>query len=88
MYGPPGCGKTFLARAVAGELGAAFLSVGLSDILDPGLGTSERNVRDLFQLARRQAPTVVFLDELDVLGQRRSLARYSGLRGVVASLLE
>lgn len=88
MYGPPGCGKTFLARAVAGELGAAFLSVGLSDILDQYIGNSEHNVRDLFQLARRQAPCVLFLDEVDALGQRRSQARGSGMRGVVVSLLE
>lgn len=51
LYGPPGCGKTFLARAVAGEMGARFLSVGLSDILDMWLGQSERNVHELFMLA-------------------------------------
>lgn len=88
MYGPPGCGKTFLARAVAGELGAAFVSVGLSDILGQYMGDSERNVRELFQLARRQAPTVLFIDEIDAIGQRRSLARQNGMRGVVVSLLE
>ncbi|MDR6200719.1 SpoVK/Ycf46/Vps4 family AAA+-type ATPase [Microbacterium sp. SORGH_AS428] len=88
MYGPPGCGKTFLARAVAGELGAAFVSVGLSDILGQFMGDSERNVRELFRLARRQAPTVLFIDEIDAIGQRRSLARQSGMRGVVVSLLE
>ncbi len=88
MYGPPGCGKTFLARAIAGELGASFLTVGISDILDQYTGNSEHNVRELFQLARRDAPTVIFLDELDALGQRRSLARHSGLRGVVVALLE
>lgn len=88
MYGPPGCGKTFLARAVAGELGASFVSVGLSDILGQYMGDSERNVRELFQLARRQAPTVLFIDEIDAIGQRRSLARQNGMRGVVVSLLE
>ncbi len=88
MYGPPGCGKTFLARAVAGELGASFVSVGLSDILGQFMGDSERNVRELFQLARRQAPTVLFIDEIDAIGQRRSLARQNGMRGVVVSLLE
>ncbi|UIN31475.1 AAA family ATPase [Microbacterium binotii] len=88
MYGPPGCGKTFLARAVAGELGASFVSVGLSDILGQYMGDSERNVRELFQLARRQAPTVLFIDEIDAIGQRRSLARRNGMRGVVVSLLE
>lgn len=88
MYGPPGCGKTFLARAVAGELDASFVSVGLSDILGQYMGDSERNVRELFQLARRQAPTVLFIDEIDAIGQRRSLARQNGMRGVVVSLLE
>lgn len=88
LYGPPGCGKTFLARAVAGELGAGFLTVGLSDILDRYLGASEGNVHDLFQLARRQAPCVLFLDELDAIGQRRSQSRASGMRGVVVALLE
>ncbi|WDG17296.1 ATP-binding protein [Microbacterium sp. Clip185] len=88
LYGPPGCGKTFLARAVAGELGASFVSVGLSDILGQYMGDSERNVRELFQLARRQAPTVLFIDEIDAIGQRRSLARQNGMRGVVVSLLE
>lgn len=88
MYGPPGCGKTFIARAIAGELGASFISVGISDILDRFMGESEHNVRDLFQLARRDAPTVIFLDELDAIGQRRSQARHSGMRGVVVALLE
>lgn len=88
LYGPPGCGKTFLARAIAGELGAKFLTVGLSDILDPYLGMSERNLHEVFQLARREAPVVLFLDELDALGARRSMTRNSGTRGVVVQLLQ
>lgn len=88
MYGPPGCGKTFIARAIAGELGASFISIGISDILDRYMGQSEHNVRELFQLARRDAPTVIFLDEVDAIGQRRSQVRHSGLRGVVVALLE
>jgi SpoVK/Ycf46/Vps4 family AAA+-type ATPase len=87
MYGPPGCGKTFIARAIAGELGAKFLSVGLSDILDPYIGNSERNVHELFQQARREAPCVVFLDEIDALGQRRSMTRNNSMRGTVNQLL-
>jgi AAA+ superfamily predicted ATPase len=87
MYGPPGCGKTFIARAIAGELGAKFLSVGLSDILDPYIGNSERNVHELFQQARREAPCVVFLDEIDALGQRRSMTRNNAMRGTVNQLL-
>jgi len=87
MYGPPGCGKTFIARALAGELGAKFLSVGIADILDPYTGVSERNIHELFQLARREAPVVLFFDEIDALGQRRSMTRNSGLRNSVNQLL-
>ncbi|MFF9014857.1 AAA family ATPase [Streptomyces sp. NPDC014870] len=87
LYGPPGCGKTFIARAVAGELGANFISVSLSDILDMYIGTSEKNVHDIFETARAQAPCVVFLDELDALGAKRSRSHHSGLRNVVNQLL-
>ena len=87
LYGPPGCGKTFLARAVAGELGAKFVSAGLADVLDMWVGGSERNVHELFQIARREAPCVLFLDEVDALGQKRSQTRNSGMRGAVVQLL-
>ncbi|WP_431278629.1 AAA family ATPase [Leifsonia poae] len=87
MYGPPGCGKTFLARAVAGELGASFISVGLSDILDPYLGNSEQNVHAAFQYARQNAPCVLFFGEVDTLGQRRSQTRNSAIRGTVNQML-
>ncbi|MFI1936327.1 ATP-binding protein [Streptomyces purpureus] len=87
LYGPPGCGKTFIARAVAGELGANFMSISLSDILDMWIGNSERNVHDIFETARRQAPCVVFLDELDALGAKRSRTHHGGLRNVVNQLL-
>jgi len=87
LWGPPGCGKTFLARAVAGEMGARFLSVGLTDVLDLYLGSSERNLHELFELARREAPVVVFLDEIDALGHKRSLHRASAMRGQVNQLL-
>lgn len=87
LYGPPGCGKTFVARAIAGELGAAFLAVGLADILDMWVGSSERNVHELFALARQKAPCVVFLDEIDSLGRKRSQTRFSGTRGAVTQLL-
>lgn len=87
LWGPPGCGKTFLARAVAGEMGARFLSVGLTDVLDMYVGGSERNLHELFELARQEAPTVLFLDEIDALGQKRSMTRSSGMRGQVNQLL-
>jgi AAA+ superfamily predicted ATPase len=87
MYGPPGCGKTFLARAVAGEMGAAFLAVSLADVLDMWIGQSERNLHQLFEHARRSAPCVLFLDEVDAIGQKRSHLRNSAMRGTVNQLL-
>jgi SpoVK/Ycf46/Vps4 family AAA+-type ATPase len=87
MYGPPGCGKTFLARALAGEIGARFLSIGLSDVLDMWLGESERKLHELFETARRQTPVVLFFDEVDALGQRRSQLRHSAGRNIVNQLL-
>ncbi|MDR2565858.1 MAG: ATP-binding protein [Bifidobacteriaceae bacterium] len=86
MYGPPGCGKTFIARALAGELGAKFMAVSAADVLDVWIGSSERNVRHLFMEARREAPCVVFLDELDALGGRRGSSSDT-LRNVVNQLL-
>jgi SpoVK/Ycf46/Vps4 family AAA+-type ATPase len=87
LYGPPGCGKTFIARAVAGELGAKFLPISLNDVLDMYIGNSERNVHELFEYARRNAPCVVFLDEVDAIGQKRSQRRDSSTRGTVNQLL-
>ncbi|MGP3923120.1 tetratricopeptide repeat protein [Streptomyces sp. 8N616] len=87
LYGPPGCGKTFIARAVAGELGAQFLSVSLSDVLDMWIGASERNLHDVFETARTSAPCVLFLDEIDALGAKRSRMHHSGLRNTVNQLL-
>ena len=87
LYGPPGCGKTFLAKAIAGELGAAFFSVTLADVLDMYIGQSERNLSEIFATARRNAPCVLFLDEIDALGQRRSQLRSNAMRGTVNQLL-
>jgi SpoVK/Ycf46/Vps4 family AAA+-type ATPase len=87
LYGPPGCGKTFIARAVAGELGARFLAVGLHDVLDMWIGSSERNLHEVFAAASRSAPCVLFLDEIDALGHKRSQLRNSAMRGAVNQLL-
>jgi len=87
LYGPPGCGKTYIARAAAGELGAKFISVGLSDVLDMYLGQSERNLHEIFETARRNRPCVLFFDEIDALGRKRSLMRQSAGRDVVNQLL-
>lgn len=88
LYGPPGCGKTYIARAVAGEMGAGFMNVTLSDILDKFLGESEHNLHDLFQLARRNTPMVLFLDELDAVGHKRTRNSSQHLRNVVNQLLQ
>ncbi|MGH2718015.1 MAG: AAA family ATPase [Actinomycetota bacterium] len=87
LYGPPGCGKTFLARAVAGELGARFFGIGLHDVLDMWLGKSERNLHEVFETARRHSPCVLFLDEVDALGMKRTNLTHSAGRGVVVQLL-
>jgi AAA+ superfamily predicted ATPase len=72
LYGPPGCGKTFVARAVAGEIGASFLSAGGPDALDMWMEEPEKRLHDVFEAARRDAPCLLFFDELDAIGQRRS----------------
>ncbi len=87
LWGPPGCGKTFLARAVAGELGISFLQASLADVLDRWLGNSEKAIRDLFARARMDAPSVLFLDELDALGRRRNLSHSEWTRNLVSQLL-
>ncbi|MBV2366751.1 ATP-binding protein [Streptomonospora nanhaiensis] len=88
LYGPPGCGKTFIARALAGELGADFLSVGITDVLDMYLGQSERNIGFVFAQARRRAPCVVFFDEIDAIGRRRDHQSGGGASVVHQLLLE
>ncbi len=87
MYGPPGCGKTYIARALAGECNAKFYAVGIHEILEMWLGQSERNMHALFEQARRTAPAVVFLDEIDALGQKRGNPSLEALRGTTNTLL-
>lgn len=87
LYGPPGCGKTFIARAIAGELGARFLAVGLSDVLDMWFAQSEKNLHEIFESARRNKPCVLFFDEIDALGRKRSLMREQYGRNIVNQLL-
>jgi SpoVK/Ycf46/Vps4 family AAA+-type ATPase len=87
MYGPPGCGKTFLARATAGEAGVRFLAAGIEDVLDMWFGQSEKKLHLLFQAARRQSPTILFFDEVDALGGKRSATRHDHYRMLVAQFL-
>ena len=71
LVGPPGTGKTLLARAVAGEAGVPFLSVTGSDFMEMFVGVGASRVRDLFQTARKQAPAIIFIDEIDSIGRKR-----------------
>lgn len=87
MYGPPGCGKTHLARATAGEINAGFIAVGINDVLDMWIGSSERNLHDLFEQARRNAPCVLFFDEVDALAASRSDMRTSAGRQIINQFL-
>jgi len=87
LYGPPGCGKTMIARAVANECNAAFISVGISDVLSMWLGDSERNLAAMFDKARAQQPCVLFFDELDALAYSRSKAPNASARTVVNEFL-
>ncbi|TQS40057.1 ATP-binding protein [Cryptosporangium phraense] len=97
LYGPPGCGKAFLARAIAGELRASYYRVGREDVLDRPTTTvaamasssaAERRLRAVFATARRSAPCVLFLDDVDAIGPKRSrLQNPSMLRTVVNQLL-
>lgn len=87
MYGPPGCGKTHLARATAGEINANFISIGINDVLDMWMGNSERNLHELFEQARRNRPCVMFFDEVDALGASRSDMRQSSGRNLINQFL-
>jgi SpoVK/Ycf46/Vps4 family AAA+-type ATPase len=87
MYGPPGCGKTHLARATAGEVQAGFISVGLNDVLEMWIGQSERNLHELFELARSKRPCVLFFDEVDALGASRTDMKHSAGRQLINQFL-
>lgn len=87
MYGPPGCGKTYLARATAGEVDANFLAVGINDVLDMWIGQSEANLHEIFEHARTHAPCVLFFDEVDALGASRSDMRKSAGRQLINQFL-
>jgi AAA+ superfamily predicted ATPase len=87
MYGPPGCGKTYFARATAGEIDAAFISVGINDVLEMWLGNSEKNLHGIFELARHNTPCVLFFDEVDALGGRRSDMSGGSSRQVINQFL-
>lgn len=88
LYGPPGCGKTFIARATAGQVNARFISVGLNDILDMWMGNSEKNLHEIFEVARQHTPCVLFFDEIDALGASRSDMKKSAGRQLINQFLQ
>lgn len=87
LYGPPGCGKTLLAKAVANESGANFISVKGPELLSMWVGESERHVRDVFRRAKQVAPSIIFFDEIDALVPRRGHSADSHVSERVASQL-
>ncbi|MEM7825460.1 MAG: AAA family ATPase, partial [Candidatus Aenigmatarchaeota archaeon] len=87
LYGPPGCGKTLVAKAVANESGANFIAVKGPEVLTLWVGESERKVREIFRRARQVAPAIIFFDEIDALAPRRGLYRGSAVTETVVSQL-
>ena len=87
LYGPPGCGKTFLVRALAAEAAANFLSIRGAELLSKWVGESERGVRELFRRARSAAPSIIFFDEIDALAPPRGSDQNGTTDRVVAALL-
>lgn len=87
LYGPPGCGKTYIAKATAGEIDARFINIGLHDILDMWIGNSEKNLHQIFETARRNAPCVLFFDEVDAMGASRGDVKQSAMRHVINQFL-
>ncbi len=87
LYGPPGCGKTYLAKATAGQIQAEFINVGIHDVLDMWIGNSEKNLHALFELARQRKPCVLFFDEVDALGANRTSMRNSGASHLINQFL-
>ena len=87
LFGPPGTGKTLLARALAAESGAAFLSVSASTLTGKYVGESEKQVRDLFAAARKLAPCIIFIDEIDSLMTTRSSAENDASRRLKTEML-
>ncbi len=87
LYGPPGCGKTHLARAAAGECGVNFQAVEIQSVLDMWLGESEKRLHQLFEKARDEAPTILFFDEIEAIGAARHQLKHGPGRRMVNQLL-
>jgi SpoVK/Ycf46/Vps4 family AAA+-type ATPase len=88
FYGPPGCGKTYLVRAIAGETKANFIVANINEIVDMYAGNTEKNMHALFEQARKNAPCIVFFDEVDALGTKREGEQQSTMRMAVNQFLQ
>lgn len=88
LYGPPGTGKTMLAKSLAGETDAAFIATSASELLAPSQGVGEANIRRIFATARRYAPAIIFIDEIDAIGKMRTGAgNTAGIESMLNALL-
>jgi len=87
LYGPPGCGKTMMARATAGEAGAHFYPVEISEILDMYIGESEKRLAAIFETARQRAPSVLFFDEIEALAAKRRYGENDSRASLVSTFL-
>ncbi len=88
LYGPPGCGKTYIAKATAGQINAKFIALNLNDILDMWIGNSEKNLHHIFEVARENTPCVLFIDEIDALGASRSDMKQSAGKNLINQFLQ
>ncbi len=88
LFGPPGCGKTLLAKAAASECGATFFNVSVADIMVKWVGESEQRIKALFELAREHQPAIIFLDEIDALGLERTGTESGVSTRVLSQLLQ
>jgi transitional endoplasmic reticulum ATPase len=89
MYGPPGCGKTYIAKAAAGEGSSSFISVKMSDIVDMYAGNTEKNLHNAFETARKHTPCILFFDEIDgIAGKREGMDQSFEKRAINQFLLE
>lgn len=87
LYGPPGCGKTFIAKATAGECDANFINAKISDVVDMYAGNTEKNIHKLFETARKNAPAILFVDEMEALGGKREGEQQAHMKMAVNQLL-
>jgi transitional endoplasmic reticulum ATPase len=88
FYGPPGCGKTYLVRAIAGETKSKFIIANINEIVDMYAGNTEKNMHAIFDQARKNAPCIVFFDEVDALGTKREGEQQSNMRMAVNQFLQ